>query len=263
MLVSEGCGFTFIIPLSTLLLCMHHPSSIDSSSNTTLSDPCFSTAGNLRKSEHFRLGGRADSCQYIPLPVLVSHRDLLTKGVKMIPMSAVVAVTPSWGIGESGQLPWGDLLPKDMAYFRKITTSTTDRKKQNAVIMGRKTWLGIPEKNRPLKKRANIVLTSDSEWATANLPTGVFSAKTLEEAMALLSSESSLVGKIETAMVIGGLQLFEESVLHPDCDTYHLTKIDTEFLCDTILTAKTVEKLKSLKPIEESEIFEENGITYR
>ena len=181
----------------------------------------------------------------------------------MIPISAVVAVTPSWGIGKSGSLPWGNILPGDMAYFRKVTKSTIDKAKKNAVIMGRKTWLGIPEKNRPLGGRVNVVLTSDTDWADKNLPNGVYTAKTLQEAMALLENEPQLTGNIETAMVVGGVQLFEESILHQNCDTYHLTKIDTEFDSDTILTPKTVEIINSLTPIEISKQHDENGISYR
>jgi len=48
---------------------------------------------------------------------------------------------------------------KEMAYFRRMTTCTNDSSKQNAVIMGRKTWESIPGKNRPLTGRINIVLS--------------------------------------------------------------------------------------------------------
>jgi len=48
---------------------------------------------------------------------------------------------------------------KEMAYFSRMTKCTKDSNKQNAVIMGRKTWESIPEKNRPLAGRINIVLS--------------------------------------------------------------------------------------------------------
>lgn len=48
---------------------------------------------------------------------------------------------------------------KEMTYFSRMTKRTKDSSKQNAVIMGRKTWESIPEKNRPLAGRINIVLS--------------------------------------------------------------------------------------------------------
>lgn len=47
-----------------------------------------------------------------------------------------------------------------MAYFKKLTSQTSNPKLRNAVIMGRTTYMSIPEKFRPLKGRLNIVLTS-------------------------------------------------------------------------------------------------------
>ena len=47
----------------------------------------------------------------------------------------VVAATRGMGIGNKGALPWS--LPPDMAHFKQLTSSTEDRQKQNAVVMGR------------------------------------------------------------------------------------------------------------------------------
>lgn len=41
--------------------------------------------------------------------------------------------------------------------------TTKDEAKQNAVIMGRKTWESIPSKFRPLPSRLNIVLTRNTQ----------------------------------------------------------------------------------------------------
>lgn len=69
----------------------------------------------------------------------------------------VVAATRKLGIGKNGSMPWK--LPGDMAYFKEITSKTADSAKQNAVVMGRKTWESIPPKFRPLPGRINVVLT--------------------------------------------------------------------------------------------------------
>jgi dihydrofolate reductase len=54
----------------------------------------------------------------------------------------------------------------DMAYFKKLTSQTTSPKLRNAVIMGRTTYMSIPEKFRLLKGRLNIVLTSKPPTAS-------------------------------------------------------------------------------------------------
>lgn len=56
-----------------------------------------------------------------------------------------------------GILPWS--LPGDLRYFKELTSRTVDPGKQNAVIMGRKTWESLPPKFRPLPGRLNVVLS--------------------------------------------------------------------------------------------------------
>ncbi len=76
-------------------------------------------------------------------------------------VNIVVAATADGGIGKDGKLPWE--LPTDMAFFRTTTTKVSDSRKQNAVIMGRKTWASIPARFRPLKGRLNVVLSSSAD----------------------------------------------------------------------------------------------------
>lgn len=51
-----------------------------------------------------------------------------------------------------------------MEYFREVTTTTLASNKQNAVIMGRRTWESIPPKFRPLSGRKNYILTRDESF---------------------------------------------------------------------------------------------------
>lgn len=82
-------------------------------------------------------------------------------GPRLTPINIIVAMDSRGGIGKNGKLPWK--LPKDMAYFHKLTTTTVDPKKINAVLMGRKNWESIPSKFRPLKGRINVVLSRKVE----------------------------------------------------------------------------------------------------
>jgi dihydrofolate reductase/thymidylate synthase len=50
----------------------------------------------------------------------------------------VAATSSTLGIGKNGALPWK--LAADMAFFKRVTSTTRHTRKQNAVIMGRKTW---------------------------------------------------------------------------------------------------------------------------
>ena len=186
----------------------------------------------------------------------------------MINIHAAVAVTPSFGIGYLGELPWviaGTKFSKDLAYFRQVTTQTNDPNKRNAVIMGRRTWESIKDKYRPLKARLNVILTRDNNWAQSNLPKEVLHANSIESALSLLESSTTTLYPypIENAVVIGGSQLFEEALLHPKCTQFHVTYIDNEYNSDTYLTEKTINYLKATPPYYTSEDFEENGVNMR
>lgn len=81
----------------------------------------------------------------------------MTSAAEQLTFQIVVAATRKLGIGKAGTMPWK--LPGDMAYFKELTMRTADPAKQNAVVMGRKTWESIPPKFRPLPGRVNVVLS--------------------------------------------------------------------------------------------------------
>lgn len=139
----------------------------------------------------------------------------------------VVAADEDGGIGKAGDLPWK--LPGDMAFFKRLTSETEDPSRQNAVIMGRKTWDSIPLRFRPLRHRINAVL---SRSTTLSLPENVLLAEGLEDALAKVAAHRV---PIESVFVIGGGQIYQDALNHEACEIVHLTRVEGRFDCDTFL----------------------------
>jgi dihydrofolate reductase len=120
----------------------------------------------------------------------------------------IVAMDRKRGIGVNNQLPWH--LPEDLAHFKRTTTG-------HPIIMGRKTYESI---GRPLPNRRNIVVTRNRDWQAA----GVETASSPQDAC-------SLVPEGEQAFIIGGAELFVQTLPLADC--LIVTEIDSEYPCDT------------------------------
>jgi dihydrofolate reductase len=126
-------------------------------------------------------------------------------------------------IGKEGKLLWNN--STDMRYFREITTKTTDPKKINAVIMGRKTYDSI---GFGLKKRVNLILTHNPkafksiEKEDANL----LFHDNFEEALQMLYNQPT----IETIFVIGGESIYKMALDHPNCRRIYLNMMSVD--CD-------------------------------
>ncbi|XP_028968382.1 dihydrofolate reductase [Galendromus occidentalis] len=185
----------------------------------------------------------------------VSHSALEV----MIPLCAVVAACKaSRGIGFRGDLPWGRKLPNEMKHFARVTTETKEAGKLNSVVMGRKTWESIPDKRRPLPNRVNIIVSATLQ--PSDQANGVFVVRSLEEALEVSRKEN-----VERVMVIGGAQLYQDALKHPDLSTVYLTDINTDFECDTFLEIdeRQFQEEDSIDPAFPRDIQEENGIQYR
>lgn len=192
-------------------------------------------------------------------PLLCS---LMTSARPCLPISAVVAVTPSWGIGCGGALPWaaqGKHLPADMAHFKHCTSHTDDPSKVNGVIMGRLTWESIPAAYRPLPGRINVIVTRAPGSISDSRDT--HAVRSFEEALDLLNA----MPHVEKAVVIGGAQLFEQALGHPALCQLHLTKVLADFPCDTFLTSRTVQLLQQMEMVAppQGREVEEDGVSYR
>ncbi len=156
--------------------------------------------------------------------------------------SIISALDENSGIGKNNGLPWH--LPADLKHFKETTLGGT-------VIMGRKTWESIPEKDRPFKERLNIVI-SRSEL---ELPEGVLLAHSLDEALELPETQ----GTERKAFVIGGATLYAEAIEHPACEELLLTEIEGSFDCDAFFPSIN----DSWKRAQESELFQAGELTFK
>ena len=80
-----------------------------------------------------------------------------------------------------------------------------DTEKQNAVILGRKTWHSLPANVRPLPGRFNVVLSRQPKEAFAGAHLVCCS---LSEAVNTISSPP-LADKIESIFILGGSVVYE------------------------------------------------------
>lgn len=127
-------------------------------------------------------------------------------------MNIIVAVDKNWAIGKNNKLLVS--IPQDMKFFRETTTG-------KVVVMGRKTLESFPG-GQPLKKRVNIVLTSDKNYH-------VNGADIVHSIDALLEELKKYPA--EDIYVIGGESIYRQ--LLPYCDKAYVTKIEHAYDADT------------------------------
>ncbi|KAI8982454.1 dihydrofolate reductase [Mycotypha africana] len=151
----------------------------------------------------------------------------------MTQFTLVVAATEELGIGLKSNLPWR--IPKDMAFFKKVTTTVPRSVRapnvQNAVIMGRVTWESIPRKFRPLDNRFNIVVSRNTSYNLQLEDDEQQHVKLVDSLETAFSSIDS--SKQARVFVIGGAQIYRLAMQHAECSHILLTKIKSKIDCDT------------------------------
>ncbi|XP_030326160.1 dihydrofolate reductase [Strigops habroptila] len=142
-----------------------------------------------------------------------------------------------------------------------MTSTSQVEGKQNALIMGKKTWFSIPEKNRPLKDRINIVLSKELK----ETPKGAhYLSRSLDDALALLDSPE-LKSKVDMVWIVGGTSVYKAAMEKPINHRLFVTRILQEFESDTFFPEINYKDYKLLMeyPGVPTDIQEENGIQYK
>ena len=122
----------------------------------------------------------------------------------------IVAMDEQNGIGLNNKLPW--YFKEDMKYFSKITKGNGN----NAIVMGKNTWLSIPKK--PLPKRHNIILSKTQNYNGDGYET---------------LREFSCNYNYDELWIIGGSQIYNLFMNNEMVDEIHITKIKGNYHCDT------------------------------
>ena len=134
----------------------------------------------------------------------------------MIQLAAIVAAAENGVIGRNNALPWH--LSQDLKYFKRVTMG-------KPIVMGRKTFESI---GKPLPGRTNIVITRNPLYQAE----GVKVASSLDEAL-LLASDIALIDGVEELLVIGGAEIYRESI--PRADRLYLTEVHASVEGDALL----------------------------
>ncbi|PCH92147.1 MAG: diacylglycerol kinase [Bacteroidetes bacterium] len=124
--------------------------------------------------------------------------------------SIIAAVTENNVIGKNNDLPWS--LPKDMKFFKEITLD-------HHVIMGRKNYLSIPDKYRPLPNRTNVIITRQEGFVAEDC----IVAHSIVEAIAAAKERGE-----KEAFIIGGGEIFKQALTSNLVDRMYITRIHAE-----------------------------------
>ncbi|MEO1051097.1 MAG: dihydrofolate reductase [Bacteroidota bacterium] len=128
-------------------------------------------------------------------------------------ISLIAAVAENGVIGKDNDLVWD--LPDDMKYFMRTT-------KGHHILLGRKNYLSLPEKFRPLPNRSNLIVTRQKDYAAE----GAFVFNTIEEAIDFAKAEGE-----EELFVIGGGEIYKQTL--DMADKLYITEVKCSFEGDT------------------------------
>ncbi|XP_012285488.1 dihydrofolate reductase [Orussus abietinus] len=171
-------------------------------------------------------------------------------------LNLIAAASENMGIGINGDLPWR--LKSEMAFFTRMTTNTKDPNKKNVVLMGRRTWECIPKKYKPLRKRINMVLSTQ----TLHLKDEAIPCKSISDALSKIS-KAPLKDVVESIWVIGGSSVYRAAMESPNFHRLYLTKVLKHFDCDTFFPEIPNNFALTSDPEVPKDTQEENGISFK
>lgn len=131
-------------------------------------------------------------------------------------IKAILAVGENGEIGQDEDMPWKRRLPKDLEYFKEITTS-------KIVVMGNTTYESIPFHPKGFPRRYNYVITSNGH---GQQPYGVIKL-TGSSFKNCLDTGESIFHHNKDTWLIGGGTMYNQFWCY--VDEVHLTRVKAQF----------------------------------
>ena len=153
-------------------------------------------------------------------------------------MKIIVALSKhNGGIGYNNNIPW--FIKEDLVHFKNITcyNQTNNEKSKNVVVMGRKTWESIPEKNKPLKNRINIILTHNKNQEFINSINKYNNSSNIVLIKDNFNDiiELNRMNKVHNTgniFIIGGSQIYKQALDSGCVEDIIVTEIYNKYICD-------------------------------
>ena len=159
-------------------------------------------------------------------------------------ITIIAAIGSNNELGKDNDLIWH--LPADLMRFKKVTTG-------HAIIMGRNTFESI---GKPLPNRRSIIITRNTSYTKE----GCEVVHSLEDAINLIQDQ-------EHAFIIGGAQIYNESMNKNLVDQLDITEVHQNFEADVffpvIMNSIWKEVSRASFSSDEKNKFNYSFITYK
>jgi dihydrofolate reductase len=127
------------------------------------------------------------------------------------PIILIAAIGKNNELGRNNDLLWR--LKSDMNFFKSTTSG-------HWVIMGRKSWESLPPRFRPLPNRVNCVVSRNADFQAE----GAHVFSNLQSAV-----ETARQSNAEKVFIIGGAQIYTQSIEEDLVDEMYITHVDATF----------------------------------
>tara|TARA_Y100000389_G_C17110127_1_gene340296 strand:+ start:48 stop:572 length:525 start_codon:yes stop_codon:yes gene_type:complete len=139
-------------------------------------------------------------------------------------LNIIVCCDMKMGIGIDNKLPWN--IPSEMKLFKEKTIGNGN----NCVIMGKNTYLSIPEKHRPLSKRHNCIISTTYQLPQTTIPNcTIIKNMNKEELLSFLNGTN-----YDNYWIIGGSSIYYEIMTHymDLINEVHVSILENDYGCN-------------------------------